>query len=101
MKSSDQFDLFKEKILGKSNQLNRILLSFYFAEKAYGKKGLTTGDVESITEALGNGIKSTNISSQLKKHDRLFNSRGERKRGSVVHYKLNKKGKEKFEELIK
>ncbi len=101
VKSSENFELFQNKILKKANQLNRILLSFYFAEKAYGKKGLTTGDIESITEALGSGIKSTNVSSQLKKHDQLFNSRGERKRGSVVHYKLNKKGKEKFEELIK
>jgi chemotaxis protein histidine kinase CheA len=101
VKSSENFELFQNKILNKANQLNRILLSFYFAEKAYGKKGLTTGDIESITEALGSSIKSTNVSSQLKKHDQLFNSRGERKRGSVVHYKLNKKGKDKFEELIK
>lgn len=100
VKSSDHYKTIKEKILNKANQLNRILLSFHFAEQLYRKKGLTTGDVESITEALGAGIKSTNVSSQLKKHSNLFNARGERKRGSVVHYTLNREGRERFENLL-
>lgn len=100
IKSSDHFKTIQKKILDKSNQLNRILLSFYFAEQLFNGKGLTTGDVEGITDALGVGIKSTNVSSQLKKHEALFNSRGERKRGSVVHYTLNKDGKERFEKLL-
>jgi outer membrane biosynthesis protein TonB len=100
VKASDQYKTIRDNILGKSNQLNRILVSFYFAEQVYGRKGLTTGDVEAITEALKAGIKSTNISSQLKKYDQFFNSRGERKRGSVVHYKLNKDGRQKMESLL-
>ncbi len=100
VKSSDHYKTIKNKILNKANQLNRILLSFYFTEQLYDKKGLTTGDVEAITEALGAGIKSTNVSSQLKKHSNLFNSRGERKRGSVVYYTLNKEGRERFENLL-
>jgi hypothetical protein len=98
--SSKKFDALQEKVLKKPNQLNRILISFLFAEEVYGKKGLTTGDVESITTALDAGIKSTNISSQLKKHDALFESEGERKRGSVVHYTLNKEGREKAEQIL-
>ena len=100
VRSIEKYDAVKKKILDKANQLNRILLSFYFAELVHGKKGLSTGDVEAISLALGTGIKSTNVSSQLKKHSDLFHSRGERKRGSVVYYKLNKKGKEQFEALI-
>lgn len=100
VKASDHYKTIRDEILKKSNQLNRILVSFYFAEQVYGRKGLTTGDVESITEALGAGIKSTNISSQLKKYGNYFNSRGERKRGSVVYYKLNKEGRQKLESLL-
>ena len=100
VKASDYYKIIRDKILGKSNQLNRILVSFYFTEQAYGRKGLTTGDVEAITEALGAGIKSTNISSQLKKYSEFFNTKGERKRGSVVHYKLNKDGRQKLESFL-
>ncbi len=100
VEASPHYSFIKEKILNKSNQINRILVSFYFAQDAVDGKGLTTGDVETITEALGNTIKSTNISSQLKKYDDLFITKGERKRGSVVHYKLNAKGKKQLEELL-
>ncbi len=100
VKSSPHYDFIKTKILDKSNQINRILVSFYFAQGLSNGDGLTTGEVESITEALGNAIKSTNISSQLKKYDDLFLTKGERKRGSVVYYKLNAKGKKKLEDLL-
>ena len=100
VRSDKHFDVFENKILGKANQLNRILLSFYYSDQVHGGKSLTTGDVESITKALGTEIKSTNISSQIKKHKDLFIIEGERKRGAVVHYKLNKKGLERFQDTV-
>ncbi len=100
VRSADHYDVFEKKILGKANQLNRILLSFYYSGQVYGDRSLTTGDVESITKALGTEIKSTNVSSQIKKHKNLFIIQGERKRGAVVHYKLNDDGVDKFMETV-
>jgi hypothetical protein len=100
VKTSPHFSRIEDKVLWKANQLNRILMSFYFAKKVHPDKELTTGDLEAITYALNVGIKSTNISSQLKKHEDLFEPKGERKRGAVVRYTFTPAGEKKFEELL-
>lgn len=100
VKSSKFFPTIQKSILNRSNQLNRIMLCFYFVKEVYGPQALTTGDIESITAALGVRIRSTNVSSQIKKNADMFSTKEERKRGSVVHYELTKKGYEQIEKIL-
>lgn len=96
----DKYKIIEEKILKKSNQLNRILLVFYFANKVKSGGSITTGDVAKITDQLGIRITSANAASNIKNNSKFFASETVRKRGAVVKYKMNRKGIEEFESII-
>lgn len=99
--ASPEHNTIEEKILKKSNQLNRILLVFYFVNKVYDQNtSITTGDVEKITDQLGIRIKRANAGTKIKSSSKYFSADSVRKRGAVVKYKLNRKGIEEFEKLI-
>lgn len=97
---SDKHKVIEEKILKKSNQLNRILLVFYFANKIKSGGSITTGDIEKITDQLGIRIKSANAAANIKSNSKFFASETVRKRGAVVKYKINRKGIEEIESII-
>ncbi len=102
IKKSSHFKAIETKILRESNQINRILLSSYFGESIFRQEGLTTGEIESITKALGVPLRQTNISAQMKRYSALYtiDGTGVPRRGIVVHYRLNQQGRKKFETLL-
>lgn len=97
---SENLDQIESKILNKSNQLNRILLCFYFIDKVYPNESVTTGVIEEITDQLGVKIHKTNIGTKIKDNLKFFAAEDVRKQGSHVHYKINRKGITEFEKLI-
>jgi hypothetical protein len=91
----------KESILTGRNQLNRILLSFYFILEVYGERGVPSTFIADITKHLGNEIKKTNISTQLKKHQELFSSSDIPGKGKTVKYQLSNAGLMRVQELMR
>ena len=98
---TDYHDQIEEKILKKVNQLNRILLVFYFVHKLYSSSTtITTGDIEKITDQLGVKIKYQNVAKNIKKNAKFFAADTVRKKGTATKYKINKKGIDEYDQII-
>lgn len=91
----------KENILTGRNQLNRILLSFYFILEVYGERGVPSTFIADITHHLGNEINKTNISTQLKKHKEMFSTSDVPGKGKTVKYQLSNAGLMRVQELMR
>lgn len=96
---ADNHPIIEKNILRKVNQLNRILLIFYFAHKINKDIGITTGDIEEVTHQLGIRIKQPNAAKCIKNNTKYFAAENVRKKGTVVKYKINRKGIEEFERI--
>lgn len=92
IKNSEHYPLIKEKVLDARNQLNKILVVAYYILKTYSRRPATVGTFEAVTEALGVGLKSSNISTQIKKRLDLFDTVDVKRRRVVKGYILNKTG---------
>jgi hypothetical protein len=90
-----------KKILNTKNQLNRILISFYFILEVYGEIGVPSTFISEVTAQLGNEINKTNISTQLKKHSHLFSSSDTPTRGKTVKYQLSNAGLNEVQLLLR
>lgn len=101
IRESPYFPKVKKSILTGRNQLNRILLSFYFILEVYGERGVPSTFIADITAELGNEIKKTNISTQLKKHQELFSSSDIPGKGKTVKYQLSNAGLMRVQELMR
>ena len=99
-KGGDHYRKIKKNILDKSNQLNRILLAFHYARATYGKTGFSSGTIEEITKAFGNGIRRSNIAAQIKNNAELFSADQKPRRGVTVKYSLTAKGHSTIESKI-
>lgn len=97
---ADNHQIIEKNILKKVNQLNRILLVFYFAHEINKNVGITTGDIQAVTHQMGIRIKNTNAGKCIKDNAKYFAAENVRKRGAVVKYKINRKGIEEFERII-
>lgn len=97
--SEDHEDLAKN-ILDKSQQLPKILTVLSFGEKE-SPDGLTTGEMEDVLEQLGSRILSANIATAIKGNQKYFAASGARRKGAVIRYKLNRKGKSVYNELLR
>lgn len=100
-KNSDDYRKIKKTILDKSNQLNRILLAFYYAQKTYGDRGFSSGTIEEVTKHFGKIIRRSNIAAQIKSNPSLFHSDQTPRRGVTVKYKLTSEGGTVIEHVIK
>ena len=101
IKESPYSPKMKKSILTGRNQLNRILLSFYFILEVYGERGVPSTFIADITMHLGNEINKTNISTQLKKHEGMFTSSDIPGKGKTVKYQLSNAGLMRVQELMR
>ncbi len=92
IKNSEHYPVIKAKVLDARNQLNKILVVAYYILKTYNRRPATVGTFEAITEALGAKLKSSNISTQIKKRLDLFDTVDVKRRRVVKGYILNKNG---------
>lgn len=97
---SKRFKAIENKILNKSNQLYRILLTLHYATATYGKRGYSTGLLEEITAALGKRLRKSNIAAQIKLHPNYFVSDREPGKGITALYLLTEEGQDLLEEKL-
>ncbi len=92
IRNSEYYPIIKEKVLEQRNQLNKILIVAYYILKTYHRRPATVGTFESITELLGVPLKSSNISTQIKKRLDLFDVVDVKRRRLVKGFILNSNG---------
>ena len=98
---ADNHDQIDEKILKKANQMNRILLVFYFVNELYDNNTtITTGAIVKITDQLGVKIKAPNVANKVKANAKFFAADAVRKKGTASKYKINRKGLEEYERVL-
>lgn len=103
IRDCDEAETIESKVLDQRSVPNRVLLPLYIIHKYLpNTSGLTSGDIEKVTEQLGVKVAmssaSTNLSGAVKA---LVTGDAVRKKGAPVRYKLNRRGVQHFEELLK
>jgi len=98
--NSKRYKAIENKILNKSNQLHRILLTLHYATAIYGRRGYSTGLLEEITAALGKRLRKSNIAAQIKLHPEYFIADREPGKGITALYLLTEEGQDVLEEKL-
>lgn len=99
--SSDKLRVIKKNVLGKANQLNKILMVFYFTNQQYGNQYLTTSFVERVLSRFGKKIAKSNLGTKIKNNSTFFIADSVPKRGTATKYQVSEKGLQQFEEVLK
>lgn len=87
-------------VLDKRDRVGRILACYYFAERT-GQVGLTTRDVEALTDRLGNKIAQPNVGKVIRLNAKKFLSEEATAAGGGSIYKINQRGRTAFEGLVR
>lgn len=98
--TSDEHSLIEAHVLRNSARLPRILMCLYFI-KDDADPCLTTGQIETLTDQLKIKISKQNVGATIKENQQYFSADKVRKTGVIVRYKLNRKGIEAFEGVLK
>ncbi|MFN0219778.1 MAG: hypothetical protein ACKVP4_13300 [Hyphomicrobium sp.] len=103
IRDCDEAEIIERRVLDGRSVPNRVLLPLYILNKYLpNTMGLTSGDIEKITDQLGVKVAissaSTNLSGAVKSY---VTGDAVRKKGAPVRYKLNRRGVQYFEELLK
>lgn len=100
IENSPSYEDLKESVINQKDQLNRILLVFYFSNQVYPDKTLSNNIIEDVTDKIGNKISRVNIGPKIKTNLDLFKIYKERKQGGALRYQIKIAGLERFENLI-
>jgi len=102
VKSCDESGVIEAKILDRSSQVDRTLLSLYIVHKYLEPKGgLTSGDINRVTTQLGIPISTANASKTLSgTASRYVMADAVRKKGIAVRYCLSRKGLQYLESVL-
>ncbi|MBA7664106.1 hypothetical protein ES703_72157 [subsurface metagenome] len=102
IKDCDEANLIEEKILDRPGQVNRVLLPLYIANKYIKDKvSLTTGSIYKVLKELGINIAQPNISSVIHNTaSRYVMGDKPTKKGSVVRFKINRRGIKYISEVL-
>lgn len=100
IEDSEHYPRLKRAVIDQKDQLNRILLIFYFSNEVYPERTLSNTLIENATELIGNKISRVNIGPKIKTNLDLFKIYKERKQGGALRYQIKIAGLEKFERII-
>jgi hypothetical protein len=102
IKDCDEAEQIEARVLNQKNVLNRVLLCLWIAHRDFSPTmGLTSGDIEKITDQLGVKVGISNASTILAGRAKSFVSGDTvRKQGGAVHYRLNRRGVQQFESVL-
>lgn len=102
IKDCDEAELIDSKVLAKRDALNRVLMCLWVVQKyVHPMLGLTSGDVERITDQLGVKVAISHASTTLSDRAKAFvTGDAVRKQGAPVRYRLNRRGMAAFEEVL-
>ena len=92
----------EKEVLDKNSIQNRVLLPFYICYKYFPEQGLTSGNIEKITEELGVRVRTPNVSNAITNSLwKYLAGDSSRKKGKAGVYRLNRKGVNYFESILK
>ena len=102
IKECDEAEVIDAKVLAQRDVLNRVLMCLWVVHKYINPMhGLTSGDVERITDQLGVRVAISHASTTLSDKARAYvTGDSVRKRGAPVKYRLNRRGVQAFEEVL-
>jgi hypothetical protein len=102
IKDCDQAEAIAARVLDRPDMLNKVLLCLWAVNRFVNPNmGLTSGDVEKITDQLHVRISTPNASKTLSGRANAFVSGDSvRKQGSAVHYRINRRGLQAFEAVL-
>jgi hypothetical protein len=102
IKDCDEAERIEARVLDRKDMLNRVLLCLWIVHHNVSPKiGLTSGDIEKITDQLGVKVGISNASTILSGRAKAFVSGDTvRKQGGAVRYKLNRRGVQQFESVL-
>lgn len=102
IKDCDEAETIESRVLDQKDVLNRVLLCLWAVGKSMNDAmGLTSGDIEKITDQLGVKVGISNASTVLSGRAKAFVSGDSvRKQGGAVRYKLNRRGMQAFDAVL-
>ncbi|MFA5958844.1 MAG: hypothetical protein WC811_19950 [Hyphomicrobium sp.] len=102
VKDCEEAERIELVVLDRPDVLNRVLLCLWVVNRYVSPTmGLTSGDIEKITDQLGVRISTANASKMLSGKAKAFVSGDAvRKQGAAVHYRLNRRGLQAFESVL-
>jgi hypothetical protein len=102
IKDCDEAEVIETRVLDRKDVLNRVLLPLYVVNRHVGgTMGLTSGDIEKVTEQLGVKVNISGASTMLSGRAKSYvTGDAVRKKGGTVRYKLNRRGVQYFEEVL-
>lgn len=102
IKECDEAERIDAKVLGQRDVLNRVLMCLWVVHRYINPMlGLTSGEVERITDQLGVRVAISHASTTLSEKARPYvTADSVRKRGAAVRYRINRRGVEAFEGVL-
>lgn len=102
IKECDEAEAIEGKVLAKRDVLNRVLMCLWAVHKYINPMlGLTSGEVESITDQLGVKVAMSHASTTLSDRARSYvTADSVRRRGAPVRYRLNRRGVQAFDGVL-
>jgi hypothetical protein len=102
IKDCDEAEQIERRVLDHRDVLNRVLLCLWIVDRDFRPTmGLTSGEIEKITDQLGVKVGISNASTILSGRAKAFVSGDTvRKQGGAVRYKLNRRGVLQFESIL-
>jgi hypothetical protein len=102
IKECDEAERIDAKVLAERDVLNRVLMCLWVVHKYVNPmQGLTSGNIERITDQLGVRVAISHASTTLSDKARAYvTADSVRKRGAAVKYRLNRRGVEAFEAVL-
>ena len=97
----EESDSIRTHVLDKRSVEAKVLLCFFISHKYVRNEWLTSGDIEKITSELGVKIGRSNASTYLAAHRQFLESGSARKNGQPTPYRLNRKGMQRFEQILR
>lgn len=102
IKDSEESELFENKILDKSSQVDRVLLPLYVVEKNIkNNTQLTSGDIHLILKELGIGMSVQNVSKTL--HGTALKyviGHSTSRKGEYTKYKISRRGSSYIDNVL-
>jgi len=96
----DEGEEIQRKILDKKSMDAKIILCLFISHKYFDNAWLTTGDIEKITSELGIKIDKRNAANKMKEIRQYLESASTRRKGQPTPYRLNRKGANRFSEIL-
>lgn len=102
IKDCDESEQLEDFVLDKQDNTRRILMCLYINEKYLNSKpALTTGEISKILSQLGIPVSTPVISVAISRNAQSYVMQDSiRKKGAIVRYSINRKGKKYFEEVL-